>query len=543
MRKYFLLAGWVLGTVVLNAQNARLVAQKSGKGAVLLHEVQAKEGLYTLSRVYSIKVAEIATANGLDANSLLQIGQKIQIPLSSENLSKKKGEIPVYYAASEGETMTAISNRFSKVPVKELKNWNNLNGDAVPKDKEVIVGYFLGLVSTNASSVEKSDNNKLNKSTAKPISEGVIQGTNINIRKGPATDNDIVGTAQQGDVVEVIKTIGKEWVAVRTKEGVEGYVSSQFIQKTTAEQTTLKPTKTRLAVVSGTNINVRKSPTTNAEVVEILQQGNMIDVIKTINEEWVSVRSQSGEVGYVASRFLVIGNAKISSEKNTAKSTPTAKAYATKINIRKGPSTEQEVIALAQPDEVLIYVRKVDDEWSEVRNAEGNTGFVATRFLSFDGAPSAAAVEAEKKAKAQAESLVAQAAKREVESQNTPVVVAEKNESSAGVAVENTAGFFKSEFEKREHPDPLSEQVVLSSIFKTDRGWKDGKYYLLMDQVAAGTIVKLTNPSNNQSVYAKVLGKMKGTQYAEGLDIRISEAAAQKLQIQSAEKFNIKVLH
>ncbi|MCH5719159.1 LysM peptidoglycan-binding domain-containing protein [Niabella hibiscisoli] len=94
MKKYFLLAGFVISSGWAMAQSGRLIAEKSGKGAVLVHQVQAKEGLYSISRVYNVKVADIAAANGFDKDKGLSIGQKIKIPLTAENLSQKKGRHP-----------------------------------------------------------------------------------------------------------------------------------------------------------------------------------------------------------------------------------------------------------------------------------------------------------------------------------------------------------------------------------------------------------------------------------------------------------------
>ena len=90
MKKYFLSAGIILLSILSYAQNGKLMAEKSGKGAVVVHEVQPKEGLYSLSRMYGVKVAEIASANGFDKDKALLLGQKIKIPLTSENLLQKK---------------------------------------------------------------------------------------------------------------------------------------------------------------------------------------------------------------------------------------------------------------------------------------------------------------------------------------------------------------------------------------------------------------------------------------------------------------------
>jgi len=103
-------------------------------------------------------------------------------------------------------------------------------------------------------------------------------------------------------------------------------------------------------------------------------------------------------------------------------------------------------------------------------------------------------------------------------------------------------GFFKWHFQQQAKQQPVSkDQTVTAGIFKTTSGWSDGKYYLLIDDVQPGTIVKITNPTNNKSVYAKVLGKMEGIKLNKGLDIRISNAAATNLGVTEMDKFIVKV--
>lgn len=103
-------------------------------------------------------------------------------------------------------------------------------------------------------------------------------------------------------------------------------------------------------------------------------------------------------------------------------------------------------------------------------------------------------------------------------------------------------GYFKVFFDQQVKTSPASTNAtVTAGIFKTTSGWQDAKYYLLIDGVSPGTIVKVTNPDNNKIVYAKVLGEMNGIRQNQGLDIRISNAAAAALQIADEEKFVVKV--
>ena len=117
-----------------------------------------------------------------------------------------------------------------------------------------------------------------------------------------------------------------------------------------------------------------------------------------------------------------------------------------------------------------------------------------------------------------------------------PVVQSEPVKTSTG------QGYFRSSFEQQVKVYPLSKnETVTSGIFKTTSGWVDAKYYALIDGVQSGTILKVINPSNNKTVYAKVLGEMSGIHQNEGLNLRISSAAASALQITEQDKFVVQV--
>ncbi|HNR18272.1 MAG TPA: LysM peptidoglycan-binding domain-containing protein [Chitinophagaceae bacterium] len=103
-------------------------------------------------------------------------------------------------------------------------------------------------------------------------------------------------------------------------------------------------------------------------------------------------------------------------------------------------------------------------------------------------------------------------------------------------------GFFKSHFDQQVKKSPVTkDETVTAGIFKTTSGWQDEKYYILIDAVSPGTIVRIVNPANSKAVYAKVLGEMSGIRQNEGYNIRISNAAANVLQITEQDKFIVKV--
>lgn len=173
------------------------------------------------------------------------------------------------------------------------------------------------------------------------------------------------------------------------------------------------------------------------------------------------------------------------------------------ITIKNKPIEEEPV---SKPEEKPVIIEPIKIE--EVKKAE------------------------EKEAKAEIK-----AEKKEEEKKSAPVVINEIKTTSS-----SEQGYFKPHFEQQIKITPISKnETVTSGIFKTTSGWQDAKYYLLIDKVAPGTIVKVVNPSNNNIIYAKVLGEMSGIRQNEGLNIRISNAAAASLGINEQDKFIVKV--
>ena len=55
------------------------------------------------------------------------------------------------------------------------------------------------------------------------------QSSNLNIRKGPGTDQQIVGKAAHNEIVTVVSKANEQWSLIRTDGGKEGYVYTQYL--------------------------------------------------------------------------------------------------------------------------------------------------------------------------------------------------------------------------------------------------------------------------------------------------------------------------
>ena len=53
--------------------------------------------------------------------------------------------------------------------------------------------------------------------------------SNLNIRKGPGTDQEVIGKAAHGEVVTILSAPNNQWSLIKTDKGVEGYVYTQYL--------------------------------------------------------------------------------------------------------------------------------------------------------------------------------------------------------------------------------------------------------------------------------------------------------------------------
>ena len=111
---------------------------------------------------------------------------------------------------SEQNNVLHVTGEAPNAQVKDTL-WNVYN----KIDPDYRAGDLVLDVNTNATAGSKA--------------KVVTQSTNLNIRKGPGTDQAVVGEAAHGEVVTVLNKANDQWSLVRTDKGEEGYVYSQYL--------------------------------------------------------------------------------------------------------------------------------------------------------------------------------------------------------------------------------------------------------------------------------------------------------------------------
>lgn len=87
-------------------------------------------------------------------------------------------------------------------------------------------------------------------------------------------------------------------------------------------------------------------------------------------------------------------------------------------------------------------------------------------------------------------------------------------------------GLFADEFNLKGN---LTKKLGKAASFKSESGWADGRFYMLISHLKPGSIVKISNPLNGAYLFAKVVGPLPNIKQNNGLQYRVSNAAAAKL--------------
>lgn len=551
---------------------------RSRKGIPVYYEAGAKDNLTTISRKFNrVDVKTLKSWNKLRKDNVSK-GQDLLVGYMVDNAAAKKekkedektetaqnGTGPVLKSGQKVTVTSAVNIRkgasTSQAVVGTLQKdemvtvTRRVNSDWVEvRTGEGKKGFMASQFLEPAAAPQAEEEKEVAKSNVLiKAGQKATAASAVNIRKGPGTDQPVVGQVEKDEVVTVTRRVNDEWAAIRTSGGKKGYMASQFLEpgdgkndaeeKEVAKTTAKKPAGTKVKVASDTYINIRKGPGTDQSIVGQAQKDEIITLTRRINDEWAAVRTSDGKEGYAATQYLVDPDAEPAERPVVKKEQPAAKTekqmaiVGTGINIRKGPGTDEPVVGKAEANEIVTVSGGTSNEWAAVRTGEGVTGFIASRFLGPVEKAGASQRDDDQEAIAKKEPQ-----KQQEKQQASPVSSAPVAEAAPPAANFDESGFFKTAYEAQTTAASATDKSVHAGIFKTDKGWDDGKYYALIDGVPSGTIIKLSNPNANTTVYAKVLGDIKSLKQKNSPAVRISDAAATALRINAAD-FDVVITH
>ncbi len=128
---------------------------------------------------------------------------------------------------------------------------------------------------------------------------GYSTGSNVRVRKAASTSAAILATLSRGQAFTVIGDAQNGWYQVQLANGTKGYVSAQYVSFTKPSTPT-----TRTGYSTGSNVRVRKTASTSAAILTLLQRGQTFTVIGNAQNGWYQVQLANGTKGYVSAKYV-----------------------------------------------------------------------------------------------------------------------------------------------------------------------------------------------------------------------------------------------
>ena len=123
----------------------------------------------------------------------------------------------------------AKTSGVSNLQVREQDNVLYIDGEAPSGDVKDNLWNIYNQIDPDYRSGDLIMNINVSAMASGATATVTTDSSNLNVRKGPGTDQPIVGKAAHGSTVTLISKTNDQWWLVRTENGEEGYAYAQYL--------------------------------------------------------------------------------------------------------------------------------------------------------------------------------------------------------------------------------------------------------------------------------------------------------------------------
>lgn len=124
-------------------------------------------------------------------------------------------------------------------------------------------------------------------------------------------------------------------------------------------------------------VNLRVGPSTSTKVIRNLPKGEELIILGKESSSWYHVQDSKGNIGYMST----------SSTYSEITGTPQSGVVVSRVNLRTGPSTSNEIIKKLQAGQEVAVLKKVNSNWVQVWDGNGQVGYMSSssKYLKLGG--------------------------------------------------------------------------------------------------------------------------------------------------------------
>ncbi|HRP54430.1 SH3 domain-containing protein [Agriterribacter sp.] len=124
---------------------------------------------------------------------------------------------------------TATASGVANLQVREQDGVLYIDGEAPSGSVKDQLWDIYGKIDPNFLSGDVVMNINVASAVAGARAKVTTEKSNLNIRKGPGTDQPIVGKAAHNETVTLVSKANDQWWLIRTDAGEEGYSYAQYL--------------------------------------------------------------------------------------------------------------------------------------------------------------------------------------------------------------------------------------------------------------------------------------------------------------------------
>lgn len=142
--------------------------------------------------------------------------------------------------------------------------------------------------------------------SVKPSKMARVTTNVLNVRTGPSTSYDRIGTVTLGTILPVQQQV-EEWLLVKLPDGRNGWICGTYAELENATGNSEQPASAQGSkiVVDVSALNVRSGPSTDHPVIAVIPKGTVAEILSE-QDDWIQVRLNSGKVGWVAGWYVSV---------------------------------------------------------------------------------------------------------------------------------------------------------------------------------------------------------------------------------------------
>ena len=221
-----------------------------------------------------------------------------------------------------------------------------------------------------------------------------INGNGVNVRSGPGTEYDILGTENNGKQLARTGRTSNGWSQV-AYNGQTAYVIDSYLTTTQPSGGTNTNTNTTGAttgtgtvkVTAASGANIRSGPGTNYDILGVAYQNTELTKTGT-SGGWTQV-SYNGQTGYVSTNLVSDSSAGTTTGATTGATTGgvtaatgTLTVTGNGVNIRSGPGTEYSRLGSVNAGTTLT-VTGTSGNWYQV-SYNGQTAYIIADYVKMN---------------------------------------------------------------------------------------------------------------------------------------------------------------